>query len=145
MDIYAIAKQDLQAISQLYVSVFSSSPWNEDWESTWANERLNWIYQSPGFAGYIALDSKQIIGAIMGHFVPFRGEKGFQIVEFLVATNYQNQGIGNKLLTQLELNLQQDNYDFAWLLTAKNTDAESFYLKRNYQRDCRIVRLNKKL
>lgn len=145
MDIYAIAKQDLQAISQLYVSVFSSPPWNEDWEFTWANERLNWIYQSQGFAGYIALDSKQIIGAIMGHFVPFKGQKGFEIVEFLVATHQQNRGIGTKLLTQLELNLKQDNYDYTWLLTAKDSYAESFYSKHSYQRERKIVLLNKEL
>lgn len=145
MDICAIAEQDLQIISQLYVSVFSSQPWNEDWEFTWAYERLNWIYQSPGFAGYLALDSKQIIGAIMGHFVPFKGEKGFEIVEFLVATHQQNKGIDNQLLAQLELNLQQDNYDYIWLLTAKDSSAESFYCQRNYQRDCKIVLLNKEL
>jgi aminoglycoside 6'-N-acetyltransferase I len=103
MDISAIAEQDLQVISQLYVSVFSSPPSHEDWEFTWAYERLNWIYQSQGFAGYIALDSKQILGAIMGHFVPFKGKKGFEIVEFLVTTHQQNKGIGNQLLAQLEL------------------------------------------
>ena len=145
MDICAIVESDLQAISQLYVSVFSNPPWNEDWEFAWAYERLNWIYQSQGFAGYIALDSKQILGAIMGHAVPFKGEKGFEIVEFLVTAKYQNQGIGNQLLAQLELNLKQDNYDFTWLLTLKNTDAESFYSQRNYQRDCKIVLLNKEL
>ena len=145
MDICAIVESDLQAISQLYVSVFSNPPWNEDWEFAWAYERLNWIYQSQGFAGYIALDSKQILGAIMGHAVPFKGKKGFEIVEFLVTAKYQNQGIGNQLLAQLELNLKQDNYDFTWLLTLKNTDAESFYSQRNYQRDCKIVLLNKEL
>jgi ribosomal protein S18 acetylase RimI-like enzyme len=81
----------------------------------------------------------------MGHFVPFKGKKGFEIVEFLVAVYHQNKGIGNQLLAQLELNLKQDNYDYIWLLTLKNTDAESFYSKRNYQRDCKIVLLNKKL
>jgi ribosomal protein S18 acetylase RimI-like enzyme len=81
----------------------------------------------------------------MGYFVPFKGEKGFEIVEFLVETNYQNQGIGNKLLIQLELNLHQNNYDYIWLLTAKDSSAESFYSKRNYQRDCKIVLLNKEL
>ena len=145
MDICAIVESDLQAISQLYVSVFSNPPWNEDWEFAWAYERLNWIYQSQGFAGYIALDSKQILGAIMGHAVQFKKKKGFEIVEFLVTAKYQNQGIGNQLLAQLELNLKQDNYDFTWLLTLKNTDAESFYSQRNYQRDCKIVLLNKEL
>ncbi|NJR45314.1 MAG: GNAT family N-acetyltransferase [Hyellaceae cyanobacterium CSU_1_1] len=145
MDICAIAEQDLQVVSQLYVSVFSGPPWNEDWEFTWAYERLQWIYQSKGFVGYIAINDDQTLGAIMGHFVPFKGNKGFEIVELLVATHHQNQGIGNKLLTKLELTLQQDNYDNTWLLTAKDSDAESFYSKHSYQRERKIVLLNKEL
>jgi len=81
----------------------------------------------------------------MGHFVPFQGKKGFQVVEFLVASNRQNRGIGTKLLNQLESNLKQDDYDFLFLLTAKESSAESFYLKRSYQRDSKIVLLNKEL
>ena len=46
------------------------------------------------------------------------------------------------LLNQLESNLRQGNYDFVSLLTARDSSAESFYLKRNYQRDRKIVLLN---
>ncbi|MGL5834617.1 MAG: GNAT family N-acetyltransferase [Waterburya sp.] len=145
MNIRAIAQQDLQTISKLYVSVFSNPPWNEDWEFSWAYERLNWVFQSQAFAGYMALEGEETLGAIMGHFVPFKGEKGFTIVEFLVATNHQNQGVGSKLLTQLESELQLANYDFVSLLTAKDTEPESFYIKQNYQRDHKIVLLNKEL
>ena len=144
MKIKAIAESDLDVISQLYVSVFSSSPWNEHWEYKWAYERLNWIYQSQGFMGFTAIDKNEVIGAILGHFVPFKGKKGFKIVEFFVDVNCQNKGIGTKLLTQLELSLKND-YDFISLLTAKNTDAESFYLNRNYRRDDKLVLLRKEI
>jgi ribosomal protein S18 acetylase RimI-like enzyme len=93
----------------------------------------------------MALDGEQTLRAIMGHFVPFKGKKGFTIVEFLVATNHQNQGIGSKLLTQLESDLQLANYDFVSLLTAKDTAPESFYVKHSYQREHKIVLLNKEL
>ena len=144
MKIRTIAESDLNAISQLYVSVFSSSPWNEYWEYQWAYERLNWIYQFQGCAGLLGLDEDKIIGATLGYFVPFKGKKGFKVVEFFVDTNYQNRGIGTKLLRQLELNLK-DNYDFVLLLTAKNIDAESFYLNRNYRRDDKLVLLRKEI
>ncbi len=124
MEIRTIAQKDLKPISQLYVTVFTNPPWNEHWEYEWAYERLNWIYQSQGFIGFIAIDNNKFVGAILGDFIPYKGKKGFKIVEFFVDTNYQNQGIGTKLLRQLELNLK-DNYDFVSLLTAKNTDAES--------------------
>lgn len=145
INIRAIAQADLQTISKLYVSVFSSPPWNEDWEFAWAYERLNWIFQSQGFTGYMALEGEETLGAIMGHFVPFKGKTGFTIVEFLVATNHQNRGIGSRLLTQLESELQLANYDFVSLLTAKDTNPESFYIKHSYQREHKIVLLNKEL
>ena len=145
MEIRAIANRDLKSISQLYVSVFTSPPWNEYWEYRWAYERLNWIYQSQDFAGFISLDGNKINGAILGYFIPFKGKKGFKIIEFFIDTNYQNKGIGTKLLTQLELSLKQNNYDFVSLLTAKNTDAESFYLNRNYRRDDKLVLLRKEI
>ena len=145
MKIESVAIANLPSISQLFVSVFSNSPWNEDWEIDWAYERLNWIYQSPGFAGYLAIENEQVYGAIMGHFVPFKGKKGFQVVEFLVNNERQNRGIGTKLLNQLESHLKQDNYNFLFLLTAKASSAEFFYTKRSYQRDSKIVLLNKEL
>lgn len=145
LKIESVAIADLRSISQLFVSVFSSPPWDEYWEIDWAYERLNWIYQSPGFAGCVAIENERVYGAIMGHFVPFQGKKGFQVVEFLVASDRQNRGIGTKLLNQLESNLRQDNYNFLFLLTAKASSAESFYIKRSYQQDSKIVLLNKEL
>lgn len=145
MEIRRIEVADLEVISQLYVSVFSSSPWNEYWEYSWAYERLNWISKSQGFVGYIAINNKEAIGAILGHFIPFKGKKGFEIIEFLVDANYQNRGIGTKLITRLELDLKQHSYNFILLLTAKNTSAESFYLKRDYQRDNKLVLLRREI
>ena len=144
MEIRAIADRDLKPISQLYISIFSSPPWNEHWEYKWAYERLNWIYQSQGFMGFIARDKNEVTGAILGHFVPFKGKKGFKLVEFFVDINCQNRGIGTKLLTRLELSLKND-YDFVLLLTAKNTDAESFYLNRDYRRDDKLVLLRREI
>ena len=145
MEIEKLTAKDLHSVSKLFVEVFSNPPWNEYWELDWACERLNWIYQSFGFKGYIAKDSDRPIGVIMGYFVPFQGKKGFQIVEFLVQPERQNQGIGSKLLNRLESNLKQDDYDLISLLTAKDSSAESFYVKYGYKRDRKIVLLNKKL
>lgn len=145
MKIREIVEADLAQISQLYVSVFNNPPWNEDWKYDWAYDRLNWIYRSQGFIGILNLEKNQVNGAILGHFVPFKGRKGFKIVEFLVDTNCQNKGIGTKLLIQLESNLKQQEYDFVLLLTAKDTAVESFYLKRNYRRDNRLALLRHEL
>lgn len=143
--IRVIAESDLKPVSQLFISVFSNLPWNENWQLDWAYERICWIYSASGFVGYIATNNRQATGAIMGHFIPFRGKKGFQIVEFFVDNRFQNRGIGTKLLKRLETKLRQNNFDFVSLLTAKDSDAESFYVQQDYQRDCKIVLLRKTL
>lgn len=143
---YAIAERDLKLISQLYVSVFSSPPWNECWQYDWAYERSSWIYRSQSFLGFVAKDNNnKTIGAILGYGVPFKGKQGHQIVDFFIDTNYQNKGIGSKLLLHLESELKQNNYDFISLLTSKNTAIEAWYKKHNYQRDNKLVLLRQEI
>ena len=145
MQIREIEAKDLTSISSLYVSVFSNPPWNEYWEYDWAYERLIWIFNSQGFYGYIAEVDSTIVGAILGHFIPFQGKKGFKILEFFVASQFRQKGFGSKLLNTLEFELKANSYDFITLLTAKSTQAESFYLNRKYQVNEELELLNKPL
>ena len=145
MKIREIKVKDLTVISNLYVSVFGNPPWNEYWEYAWAYKRLLWIFNSQGFKGYIAEVNSKIIGAILGFVVPFKGKKGFNIIEFFIALEHQKQGIGSKLLKKLEIDLKNYNHDFITLLTAKNSSAEVFYLNRQYNIDREIELLNKEI
>ncbi|MEM7579582.1 MAG: GNAT family N-acetyltransferase [Mastigocoleus sp.] len=145
MEIHTIEEKDLELISNLFLSVFSKSPWNEYWESSWVYERLLWIYKSRGFHGYFAESNKKIIGAILGYFVPFQGKKGFEIKEFFVDVKYQRQGIGTKLLNQLESGLKKNDYEFSILLTCKESHAESFYFKRGYQENDKLILMRSEL
>lgn len=143
MKIRKIETKDLRYLSELYISVFSIPPWNEYWECDWAEERLTWIFNSQSSCGYLATINGEIIGAILGHFIPFKGEKGFKILEFFVSHKYQKQGIGSKLLHRLEYELKANGYNFITLLTAKDGEAESFYLRKDYQINEKLELLNK--
>ncbi|MEM7555623.1 MAG: GNAT family N-acetyltransferase [Cyanobacteria bacterium P01_A01_bin.84] len=145
MEIQTIEEKDLELISNLFLSVFSEPPWNEYWESSWVYERLLWIYKSQGFHGYLAESNKRTIGAILGYFVPFQGKKGFEIKEFFVDFKYQGQGIGTKLLNQLESELRKNDYEFSILLTSKESYAESFYFKKGYEGNDKLILMRSKL
>ncbi|MEM8672830.1 MAG: GNAT family N-acetyltransferase, partial [Cyanobacteria bacterium P01_G01_bin.67] len=106
MKIRIIEEKDLIYLSKLYISVFSVPPWNEYWEYDWADQRLTWIFNSQGFYGYLATINDEIIGAILGKFVPFKGAQGFKILEFFVSSKYQKQGVGSQLLYKLESELK---------------------------------------
>ncbi|MDY6936080.1 MAG: GNAT family N-acetyltransferase [Cyanobacteriota bacterium] len=143
MKIRKIEPRDLRSLSELYVSVFRIPPWNEHWECDWAEERLTWIFNSQSSYGYLTTINSKIIGAILGNFIPFKGEKGFEILELFVAHQYQRQGIGSKLLDRLEHELKEDGYNFITLLTAKNSETELFYLHKDYQINRKLRLLDK--
>ena len=145
MEIVAIAESDLELVSQLYVDVFSNPPWNEHWEYNWAYERLNWVYRSQGFMGFVARNGDRILGAIFGYSAPFQGKKGLIIVEFFVSNDYQNRGIGTRLLKEIELELKSRKYNFISLLTNEDSSAKSFYLKHNFKRDNKLIFLRREI
>lgn len=74
ISVIKINAKDLESISSLFVSVFCGSPWNENWEYSWAYERLKWILDSDGSIGYLAEFTNITVGAILGNFIPFKGE-----------------------------------------------------------------------
>ena len=143
MELAEVRRKDIEPISNLFLSVFSEPPWNEYWEYQWVYERLQWIYESKGFYGYFVELEGTIIGAILGCVVPFCGQKGFEIKELFVDSKFQGKGIGTKLIERLESELNQSNHKFIILLTARESNAESFYLNKGYQANNKLVLLRK--
>lgn len=145
MNIRKIYREDIKALSELYVSVFSKAPWNETWESSWADERLSEIFASPGFIGYLCKYENNLVGAILGRSLSFKGRREFEILEFFVNTKNQNSGSGSKLLSTLEAELTSKAYKYTTLLTARNSDAERFYNNRGYNSSTKMVFMSHEL
>jgi len=59
MIINEITKADIADASKLYVNVFTSKPWLEEWNEDWAKERITWFFNSPGFYGFYAVHNDQ--------------------------------------------------------------------------------------
>lgn len=145
MIIREIEKEDITKLAELYVSVFSSAPWNEEWKIEWAVDRLNTICCSPGFYGLTVENQETIIAAAVGRSIPFKGRSEFELLEFYVSPTSQSKGIGKKLLSKLEIGLRDRGCKICTLLTARGTDAEQFYLRHDYQINEKLVFMSSKL
>jgi len=145
MSIRKIHKIDIEALAELYVSVFSSPPWNETWEISWAVTRLTEIYESPGFVGFIYEQNDEFVGGILGRSLSFKGRREFEILEFFVSSKEQQSGVGSGLLQELESFLKINGYKYTTLITAKNSDAERFYNKRGYKSSSKMVHMSHEL
>ncbi|MBE7380994.1 MAG: GNAT family N-acetyltransferase [Leptolyngbya sp. SIO1E4] len=145
MNIRKITVQDLDKLCHLFVEVFRQEPWNEEWKIEWVEERLKYILNSQYSESLLAENANEIVGAVLGRGMPFKGNLNFEIVELFVSPTLHNQGIGTKLLTALEQSLAQSNYYRIFLLTASGSPAESFYRKCGYVTNEQLCFMTKSL
>lgn len=55
------------------------------------------------------------------------------IEDMFIEEQYQNKGIGTKLLKRLELYAKKNNYSYVKLFVEENTKAEKLYQKQDYK------------
>ena len=105
-------------------------------------EKSNFIFLSGKSQIYIALHNEKLIGFILSFytdpnsadFIPSYVENyKYYISSLYIDPNYQNKGIGTKLLKTLINNLKKTNLDNIYLtVDLNNKNAIAFYLKNNF-------------
>ena len=126
MILRSIQETDLAVCAALFTNVFSSDPWNEEWNETFALERLLHFYQSKGFVGILA-EQQGVVGFALGNTEPFYFGSMFYLREMCTKTNLQNQGVGNKVLKALEKELIPLKVQSIYLTTERTIPAAHFY------------------
>lgn len=129
-----------------YIETFAGEPWFETWQPEWVQSRIDWLVKTPGFIGLVALgQNEEVLGAMLGYAQPFKDEQHFEVLELFVHPSAQGQGIGAKLLAELEVKLQQYEKPHIYLATAKDSGPETFYQKQGYQTSEQLCYMTKAL
>ena len=68
------------------------------WQETWREDVLNYSIESAQGLAFVYVADKEIVGFICGHDLGFRA----YLSELIVAKKYKGQGIGKRLVKQLE-------------------------------------------
>ena len=84
--------------------------------------------------GYVAMDGEKFIGCISG--LAYKNGERFNgwcyLTDLFVEKEYRRQGVGTKLLNNMEKILQQNGVDKVWTWTA-GYEAQKFYIKQGYE------------
>lgn len=139
--ILPLTKHHLEHCTELILSVFNNAPWHENWAVESARALLQEMIETPGFMGFVSLAEEQVIGFVAGYSEQRDQTKCFCIREICVHLDYQGQGIGSDLLQHLEQKLANLDIHLIYLITMREGQAESFYLKNGYRHSARIVML----
>lgn len=119
----------IDAATALFVDAFAAEPWNEFWPYSNSRRRLSDIVFSPGFFGVAAQRESVLAGFVLGRIEAYRDEEHYFLQEMCVATQFQRQGVGTKLLRYLYAKLEERDCRQIYLLTIRDRGPESFYLR----------------
>lgn len=132
INIRRIQQNDIDQLSDLFLSVFNEIPWNEGWKKEWAYERLSILFNSYRFYGYLAEVDNNPIAAVLSRLGSYKGELELEIMETFVGKEEQRKGVGATILNELKSQAKEDGISCFVLQTDRNTFAKSFYLKYGF-------------
>jgi len=135
----------LDATAALFVDVFQGEPWKETWTLRSAGRRLADLVRSPGFFGVAAFREGQLVGFALGRLEVYQDEEHFHLQEMCIAAQCQRQGVGTQMMKHLFASLEKRGCKQIYLLTARESAAESFYLRCGFSTARRTTVMVKRL
>ncbi|MBP1560569.1 MAG: GNAT family N-acetyltransferase [Oscillospiraceae bacterium] len=133
---YCFKKLDESAISiikELFVSVFSNEPWNDDWSDE--NQLHLYIQDLIGQSNSLTFglfEGTELIGISMGHIKHWYTGTEYLINELCIDNTKQGQGIGTMFLNMIERNCKELGLTHIFLLTENDVPAFEFYKKNGF-------------
>ena len=133
LSIKRLSIKDKEIITDVFASVFTKEPWNDDWSDT--NQLDMYINDLVG-QGYSLtfglFDDDQLIGISMGYIKNWYRGTEYIINEFCVKTERQGAGAGSFFIAEIEKVIKEMGLKQIFLLTDSNVPAYNFYKKNGF-------------
>ena len=137
---------DKDIIKEVFVSVFTKEPWNDDWSD---KEQLDMYITDLIGQGYSLtyglLDDGELIGISMGYIKHWYSGTEYIINELCIKTDRQGAGVGTFFLSEIEKAIKGLGLKQIFLLTDSNVPAYDFYRKNGYVEEKTNVAFSKKI
>ncbi len=133
-------------ITELFVSVFTKEPWNDDWSDE--NQLQLYIHDLIGQKNSLTFglyEETELIGISMGHVRHWHTGTEYYIDELCISTLKQGKGIGTLFINEIEKACKELDLMHIFLLTENNVPAYEFYKKQKFSECKNNVAFAKKL
>lgn len=124
---------DKEIITDVFTSVFTKEPWNDDWSDTnqldmYINDLVGQGYSLT----YGLFEDDELIGISMGYIKHWYRGTEYIINEFCVKTERQGAGAGSFFIAEIEKAIKEMGLKQIFLLTDSNVPAYNFYKKNGF-------------
>lgn len=122
-----------EEIKQLFVSVFTKEPWNDDWsDEAQLNAYMTGLIENNNSLVLGFYDEEKLIGLAMGRIKHWYTGTEFYIDELCIKTEEQGKGLGTRFIKEMEQYLLSIGIVQMFLLTERTAPAYEFYKKNGF-------------
>ncbi|MBQ3918589.1 MAG: GNAT family N-acetyltransferase [Oscillospiraceae bacterium] len=133
MHLKRLGIDDKEIIKDVFVSVFTKEPWNDDWSD---GEQLDMYITDLIGQGYSLTyglyDGGELIGISMGYIKHWYTGTEYIINELCIRTERQGAGAGTFFISEMEKAIKELGLRQIFLLTDKDVPAYDFYRKNGF-------------
>ncbi len=132
-------------VTEMFIKAFNTPPWSDNWTEETVSKRLTQQISSPYDYGIIGEIDGKIAGMIVGNEEQYDNELHFTIKEFCTSVDCRGQGIGRKIMRELEDRLKKRGVDKIFLTTIQGEGTVGVYEKLGYGVSADMVMMEKKI
>lgn len=135
--------EDLDILINKYIIYYNAE--GGKWTYDLAKKRLEQIFLTPFFYGIGLYNESELVGIAVGWFKQFDDIQIFYLEEILVFKEYQNKGLGTKILQELEYLVNQKGTQKIDLSTTYEAEHQRFYSRLGYKKSDFLVPMYKRI
>ena len=142
-EIKELKLQDLDTLINKYIIYYNDE--GERWTYNLAKIRLEQNFLTPSFYGVGLYDKSELLGFAIGCFKQYDDLLIYYLEEILVFKEYQNKGLGTKLLQELESLVKKQGAKKINLSTTNEKKHQKFYSRLGFEKSDFLVPMLKKI
>ena len=138
--------EDKEAITNVFISVFTKAPWNDDWSNTTQLDMYINDLVGQGYSlTYGLYDEDELIGIALGYVKHWYSGTEYIINELCIKSEHQGKGAGSFFLAEIEKAVKELGIKQIFLLTDRNVPAFNFYKKNGFVAEETTIPMVKRL
>lgn len=125
-----MTEADIASVVPMYMEYYNAQ--GDEWTEESVRRRIWQVLGSPDSYCLMAEDRDNVFGFAMGRFERFYDLTAYNLVEIVIAGQFQNQGLGTAFMQELEYRVKARGAAMVQLMAVNDDLHNHFYGKLNY-------------
>lgn len=133
----SMTEQDIASVIPMYIEYYNAQ--GDEWTEESVRHRIWQVLGSVDSYCLMAESQGEPIGFAMGRFQSYYDLTAYDLVEIVIASRFQNRGIGTAFVLELESRVKNKGAVMVQLMAVNDELHEHFYSKLNYYNATNLI------